>query len=257
MKRGTPHHPKTALLAEMLNIPTYSAIGLLECLFHFTARYSPRGDVGRFPDSAIAHACFWAGESKSFIEALIQCRWIDRQTENRLVVHDWHAHADNTVRTALTRDGATFWNGKPPRRTGLESDTAADASMLQQRCDPVSAFLAKPMPSPAIVEGSLSPAGELCAGGGPSLEEVCEFSASIGVSGTEAENFCSYYITRGWCTAGGQPIRSWRAALQRWKTTSRERPGSHRPTCNGNRKPTSIDYADPNDPLLGRRRGTA
>jgi hypothetical protein len=47
MKRGTPEHPKTAHLMAALSIPRPYAVGILELLWHFTARYAPRGDVGR------------------------------------------------------------------------------------------------------------------------------------------------------------------------------------------------------------------
>ena len=49
MKRGTPRHPKTMLLVAELQIPTYAAVGILESLWHWTAEYAKRGDVGRYP----------------------------------------------------------------------------------------------------------------------------------------------------------------------------------------------------------------
>ena len=49
MKRGTPDHPKVAKLASMIGLPIPWAlpytVGLLEMLWHFTAKFAPRGDI--------------------------------------------------------------------------------------------------------------------------------------------------------------------------------------------------------------------
>ena len=50
MKRGTIDHPKTLQLASVLKIRLLEAVGLLESLWHWTAKYSPRGNIGQYPD---------------------------------------------------------------------------------------------------------------------------------------------------------------------------------------------------------------
>ena len=59
MKRGTPEHPKMLLLASTLEINNYAAVGLMECLWHFTARYAPQGNIGKYTDEIIAHKIGW------------------------------------------------------------------------------------------------------------------------------------------------------------------------------------------------------
>ena len=107
MKRGTIEHPKTLQLASVLNIRLLEAVGLLESLWHWTAKYSPRGDIGQYPDEFIAHGIHWQGKA-DVIAALIQCRWIDRHSEHRLIVHDWHEHADESTKKAMFRKGLRF-----------------------------------------------------------------------------------------------------------------------------------------------------
>lgn len=105
MKRGAPDHPKTFALAEALGIRRVHAVGILEMLFHFTSQYAPQGDIGRFTSKRIAAAVDWHGKPDKLISALVETGWIDTHPEVKLVVHDWHDHADRTTLQRLTRQG--------------------------------------------------------------------------------------------------------------------------------------------------------
>jgi len=116
MKRGTPDHPKTKLLAQLLNIDIWGAVGLLELLWHFTAKYAPQGDIGRYSDREIAAALHWqrpTGKKGVTPEcrlsaALVDAKWVDRCPQHRLIVHDWKDHADQAVRKVLSRHRLSF-----------------------------------------------------------------------------------------------------------------------------------------------------
>ena len=85
------------------------AIGYLEMLWHFTARYAPRGDIGRYPDKRIAAALDWVyHDPAKLVQGLVSARWVDGCPVARLVVHDWPDHADEAVRKRLKRDGESF-----------------------------------------------------------------------------------------------------------------------------------------------------
>ncbi len=105
MLRGTPEHPKTVALIRALGLSKPHVVGLLELLWHFTARYAPEGDIGRWPDAAIEGGCSWEGESGALIAALLACGWLDDSKTHRLVVHDWHQHADRYVKRRLAAHG--------------------------------------------------------------------------------------------------------------------------------------------------------
>lgn len=251
MKRGTPDHPKAAMLATTLDVPLYAALGLLECLFHLTAQYARRGDIGRYSNRIIADRCFWDGDPDTLIAALIECRWLDEHPEHRLVLHDWNVHADNTVRTALLRAKESFWNGAPPRKPRNDDSHDDDATVSQHRCDTVATFLAKPSQAkPSIHSPSY---GEQSVEAVPTLKDVQAYAAPVGLTPAEAENFHSYYETRGWVTTSGQPIRSWQAALRRWKVTAQERASLGRSSGGRERHAIRPDYNDPADPLLGTK----
>lgn len=123
MKRGTPDHPKVVMLMEALGLPLYAAVGILELLWHWTARFARRGDVGRYPDSLIARGVGWDREPSELVQALIRTGWLDENPEHRLVVHDWNRHADEATKKALENAGERFVGGGEIRRESGASDS--------------------------------------------------------------------------------------------------------------------------------------
>ena len=108
MKRGTPEHPKFRALKSELDRDVPTVVGLLELLWHFTANYAPRGDIGKWSHLQIANGSGWAGDPDEFVEALLRNGWLDRHPEHGLVVHDWSDHADGAVRKKLQRAREDF-----------------------------------------------------------------------------------------------------------------------------------------------------
>lgn len=141
MKRGTPDHPKVMDLAEELGRRRPEVIGYLELLWHFTAKFAPRGDIGRFSDARIEGACDWNGKRGRLIEALRKSSWIDEHKQYRLLVHDWHQHADDSVKKRLARDKMEFvmaqqdsanLSGFCPDRVRQSPTTVADKIRLPE-----------------------------------------------------------------------------------------------------------------------------
>jgi hypothetical protein len=109
MKRGTPNHPKTRALAKRLGIPIYSAVGILEMLWHTTAVFTPQGNIGKISDQEIANEIGFPEERASeLIEAFLSCGWLDKDPTYRLIIHDWHEHADGIVRRILRNKKLEF-----------------------------------------------------------------------------------------------------------------------------------------------------
>jgi hypothetical protein len=107
-------HPKVRNLAVTLGLPLYAAVGVLEMLWHFTAAYAPRGDVGRYDDQAIALAVTWDRLPAELVDALRHHGLVTPDPEHRLVIHDWHHHANQDVRRKLTRRGTWFIGQRKP-----------------------------------------------------------------------------------------------------------------------------------------------
>lgn len=109
MKRGTIDHPKMRALVAALPIGgcRYQAVGILESLWHFTALYAYRGDIGRHSDEAIAEWIGWKSSPDSLIGALVKTGWLNRvDGPERLTVHDWVEHCDDAVRMRMKREAA-------------------------------------------------------------------------------------------------------------------------------------------------------
>lgn len=131
MKRGTIEHPKTAALADSLGVELLTAVGLLEALWHFTAKYSRLGDIGKFTDQAIADGVHWRGNADDLMRSLVSCRFVDEDATHRLLIHDWADHADGSVRKALKRADEGFAEptghiGDQPPSTEVDSLTGQD-----------------------------------------------------------------------------------------------------------------------------------
>jgi hypothetical protein len=84
-------------------------------LFHFTAEFAPQGDVGKYADDWIEASLGWTGKPSRLVKALIASHWLEyrgEQTGGRgdclLYVHDWHDHADESVKLRLKRANLPF-----------------------------------------------------------------------------------------------------------------------------------------------------
>jgi hypothetical protein len=97
MKREVPRDPKTDALMRILQISRREAVGILELLFHFTAKFAPQGDIGKYRDLQIEGACYWEGEdceAGKLIPALVASGYLAESPEHGLTVVDWQRYAD-------------------------------------------------------------------------------------------------------------------------------------------------------------------
>jgi hypothetical protein len=154
MKRGTQGNSKFRALARRLDVRDYVVVGLLECLWHLCARETPCGDLGRLPNHRIAMGIDWEGDPDDLVDALTECGWLDESEEYRLVVHDWHEHADETLRKQLLRTARAFVtgpirpkvsdNGGQRRTTADNGGQRLPLADSGSRCPPH----ARPLPEP-------------------------------------------------------------------------------------------------------------
>ena len=142
MKRNTPDHWKITLFAKKLGICKAQAVGHMEMLFHLVAKQAIHGNIGKMPDDHIAEMCGWEGDAKVFIDALVESRWLDTCSHERLIVHDWHEHCDDATKKAVIRSEKPFF--KPvtcDSENGGQRRTTADNGVLPSLAKP---SLAKP-----------------------------------------------------------------------------------------------------------------
>lgn len=102
--RAVAEHPKLTHLKSLLGAKIRALpLGYLELLWHFTGRFTPQGNVGKYEDAVIEQWIGYDGEPGTLIEALVQARWIDRDEEYRLLVHDWDEACDEATKKAVRR----------------------------------------------------------------------------------------------------------------------------------------------------------
>lgn len=108
MKKDAHNHPKIYQLAARLGVSRPTALGHLDLLWGFVEDRAIQGDIGKWPNIAIARACDWEGDPDLFINAFLDSQLLDEDKKHRLVVHDWPEHCQNWVRAKLKKLNLDF-----------------------------------------------------------------------------------------------------------------------------------------------------
>lgn len=198
MKRGTPEHPKTVRLSRILDIERWGAIGLLEGLWHFAARYAIQGDIGRWSNQEIADGIGWHGRHgtpDALVAALVEARFLDESPEHRLLIHDWADHCDESVRKTLKSRGLSVLVREDSRKVEEGSEDSG-------RVGPAFPFLSSPsLSSPSPSSPSQQPAeegeGGLKDNNGKTADELVAFFRGCPFELTEAETCVMEALARG------------------------------------------------------------
>ena len=122
MKREASDHPKLWDLIDLLPDPYANrgcAMGFLEAMWHFTAKYTPQGDIGAKSDTAIVRWIGWPLSPETLIGPLVDSGWLDADADARVLVHDWSEHTDDAVHRQLARARLRFADGTAPKLTRL------------------------------------------------------------------------------------------------------------------------------------------
>lgn len=123
MKRETLRHPKTYDLASRLKRSRPEVLGFLTLLWDYAADAAPQGDVGKWPNGAIARACDWLDDPDEFVAALVKSKWLDECPKHRLVIHDWADHAERWLKLKLERTGLEIISTERSKVPSTEAST--------------------------------------------------------------------------------------------------------------------------------------
>ena len=136
MKRSAMDHPKLMLLQHKLGVDKPAAVGILECLWHFTAHHTPDGRIGKYPPAVVALKIGHSGDPMALFQSLNECGWLD-QTVDGWLIHDWADHCDDAVHLRLARAGLRFADGRMPgmARLNARERKAALARYQEQQRD--------------------------------------------------------------------------------------------------------------------------
>lgn len=198
-------------------MPRFATLGLLEAVWQFCGRFTPQGNIGKYSDEEIESWVEWSGDSGALINALVECRWLDRDDEHRLVVHDWQQHADDATKLAVKRSGSTF---VVPTLSGHCRDTVTYSATVSGLPEPEPEPEPVPVPEPGGVGGKAPPSASNPSQTKtkrfqpPTIPQLQEYFTEIGLA-ESPERFLAYYESKGWLV-GKSPMRDWRAAARTW-----------------------------------------
>lgn len=108
MKKDAISKHKFRVLKRRLAKPAYVVVGVLELLWLTTQISAAEGDIGRLSNEEIAAALEWEGDADQLIDTLVDCCWLDRDEEYRLIVHGWSEHVPTYLSNAFKKHGKKF-----------------------------------------------------------------------------------------------------------------------------------------------------
>ncbi len=205
MKRALLTHPKTNDLASRLECSRPEAIGYLAMLFDFCAEHSPQGDLGKWPNGAIARACDWDGPPDALISALIGSKWVDEHQKYRLLIHDWSANCDNWVRAKVKKLGLSFcsYDGsyEPTEEPTEDALTVSRGALTVSKGKGKGKEGKEKKPRARFQK--------------PTIEEVTAYCRERG-KGTDPVAWLDHYKANGWMV-GKTKMQDWKAAVRNWE----------------------------------------
>ena len=108
MKEGTKEKLKFKKLKHQLRLPEFQVVGILESIWMLGRTSAQEGNVGKYSNEEIAVFIEYHGDADELIEALVDCRWLDKDDQFRLVIHNWERHVPNYLRGAMKRHDKVF-----------------------------------------------------------------------------------------------------------------------------------------------------
>ena len=157
MKRGAPDSEKMFQLASELGIQKWGAVGIMESLWQWAAKYAPTGTLKRSSFGITCKLIYWHGGVEKLWKALHSAGLVDQVGNDESVIHQWFEHCEDSVHMYLARHLLRFGSGQTPRMHRLpqgerEKLTAAFeelAAKEQEDCaHAVRTESAQPLPKP-------------------------------------------------------------------------------------------------------------
>jgi len=232
--RAVVDHPKFFRLKTLLKLTKGECLGYLEAVWHFTGRYTPNGNIGKYSVEEIEAWVEWDGEEGALISAMITAKWIDNDPVHGLIVHDWCKHADDATRLSLKRANTAFI---VPTVSGQCRDTVTDTATVSGLPEPEP--VPEPVPEPEKNTDTRSEEDVL---GGkseeienrrnldsyqrhaiPTRDQVRAHAKTLGRDGL-ADEFFEFYESVGWQDAEFRPISNWRLMFKKFESRSSSPP---------------------------------
>lgn len=129
MKHQTINLVKFKALQKRLAAPMCHVVGYLETLWIFCQIQAQDGELSRYSPLEIAGWIDYPGDPQTFVDALVETRWLDR-VGDRLLVHDWSEHKPNWLRgVEAKRRGKDELGADPSRLRGSAPGSAPGSDL--------------------------------------------------------------------------------------------------------------------------------
>jgi hypothetical protein len=103
VKNGTENKLKFKKLQAKLGLKLYEVKGILQSIWDFAGDNCILGNIGRDSNEDICFAIEYDGDPDQLILSLYQAGWLDYHQTERLVIHDWHEHAEDRIKKRVER----------------------------------------------------------------------------------------------------------------------------------------------------------
>jgi hypothetical protein len=123
---GFWRHRKTLRLIRLVGLEGPVCV---QRLWAHAAEFIPNGDLSDMDAIDIADAAEWKGEANSFLEIMIEQRWIDKK-DGGLFLHDWEEHQTWVVKAPERREKAK--KAASARWENCKENATSNATSMQQ-----------------------------------------------------------------------------------------------------------------------------
>ena len=176
-------HPKTSDLADRLKIsssctsPNAVAAGMLVSLWLWAAQNAPDGDLSLCGNRAIAEAAEWKKKPDAFVDALVQCRWLDEDRK----LHDWDEYAallQNCLENQRKKTRERVQRYRDRQRENVTDEMPECNAVPDSGCNVTGRYISTPV---TLCNASTRPnltipnqTNIFCGGGGDSAREAAD-----------------------------------------------------------------------------------
>ena len=133
---GAYDHGKIRRLSRALHIKPWAALGLMEAIWGWARKSARHGRIESEQWEDLADRLQWEDPSENLRAVLVRESLIDAM-DGWDWIHDWHEHADNTLRRYLEKRHECFANGAPARRPdgGYEKSTISKVETINKKVE--------------------------------------------------------------------------------------------------------------------------
>lgn len=200
-------HPKVTRLSNILSISKVQSVGHLHYLWWWAMDFALDGDLSRFSYEEIADGAMWEGDATTFIDALIESRFLDTEP---LTIHDWSEYGGALIQRRKA-DAKRKSEERKRKREGCPADVQRTSTVCTEDVLVSEVKLSESKRSESAPARATS----------PTLADCEKWMGRFGGTSQQAEKMFWHYEAKGW-PSNGLGIRI-DALVKKWLLGDAER----------------------------------